>query len=153
MGRNDTYKALPFDLWPFWARLRDARKRKGHTQEDAALSFGIDVTSIARWENAHSLPAGKTRRRLAELYIQTAPGTPGEDKKPRGLDTGAPIPGTEAQAEPNAAPRTLDMKNGSRLIFKRTEGATPYQSATLWTPTTPAPGLGLGRDVIAEPIL
>jgi transcriptional regulator with XRE-family HTH domain len=55
----------------FALRLRDVRKKTGHTQEEIAKSIGIDKRTISMYENGRMFPRGNTLQRLAtELQVE-----------------------------------------------------------------------------------
>lgn len=59
-----------------WAqRIKEFRKLNGLTQQAFAEQFGIDRTSVSRWENGHDEPALVYRRRILALTPTHKEGT------------------------------------------------------------------------------
>jgi transcriptional regulator with XRE-family HTH domain len=53
-----------------WARrIKDYRSRNGLTQEAFAAHFGVDRTTVSRWENGREQPALVYRKRLQALTL------------------------------------------------------------------------------------
>jgi transcriptional regulator with XRE-family HTH domain len=50
------------------AKLRDARKAAGLTQQAVAKTLGLHQTTVARWEQGKFEPSLTHGLRLAELY-------------------------------------------------------------------------------------
>ena len=38
--------------------IKQARARRGHTQEQAAREIGVTIPTLSRWENGHRVPRG-----------------------------------------------------------------------------------------------
>ena len=51
--------------------LKDARKRSGYTQEQAAKKLGIDRSTVTKWETGKSMPRVDKLIELAHLYSCT----------------------------------------------------------------------------------
>lgn len=49
-------------------RFKFYRERMKFTQDDVALTLGIDRSSVAKWETGKALPRGLLLFRVAELY-------------------------------------------------------------------------------------
>jgi transcriptional regulator with XRE-family HTH domain len=53
-------------------RIRDHRRRLGHTQEELAQRIGVTRPAVNRWETKGIIPTGEHITRLAE-YLSTGP--------------------------------------------------------------------------------
>ncbi len=65
--------------YPIPARLAEARKRAGLTQEKAAEQAGLSTTSIARYERALGYPSQAALKLLAVLYGRSTEWLLGDD--------------------------------------------------------------------------
>lgn len=65
---NQTLVALFTILLAIWQKLRDARKAKGLTIEDAAELFEVSPVTYSRWEHRHQKPHPSHQQHLMKIF-------------------------------------------------------------------------------------
>jgi len=66
--------------------LRAARKRHGHSQQQAAEAIGVSVSAVQKWESGIRIPRVSLVRRAVKAYIEGPQAEPG--RQCPGLTTG-----------------------------------------------------------------
>lgn len=56
----------------FAERLKAAREILGDSQQDAAHTIGVSVSSVSNWEQASYTPGGRLQKAAARAYIERA---------------------------------------------------------------------------------
>lgn len=55
---------------PLARRLRDARRRHGHSQRQAAIAMGVPTNTFQTWEQGRRMPTVVAYVKAVERYLQ-----------------------------------------------------------------------------------
>src|SRR5699024_10442978 len=65
--------SLEVSAMPMGERIREARRKKGLSQEEVARELGISRQAVTKWEGEQSAPSAGNLKKLAAL-LETTPG-------------------------------------------------------------------------------
>ena len=126
-------------------RLRNARRRKGITQKDAAERLDVSTQTVRNWEVGRHEPSDQTIKHLASIYgvateditrtststrspsAERAPDEPGSEADPYGLETAR----REAQLSQREASRRSGISKASISRYERGTSEPPLEKLML----------------------
>jgi transcriptional regulator with XRE-family HTH domain len=65
---NDLAALLVTALLAIWQEVRDARRKRGWTIEDAAEALGVDTSTYQRWESGTQTPHPANLARITQVF-------------------------------------------------------------------------------------